>query len=218
MSTPQDFVVKLLEMETRSKTVPGFFVGSYVVLRMAGDPLIWSQCSEYYSYFFEFGFSVLAFLYFRKQIRIWSLKTKEDSVAGFLAFVSGAGAFSIAHAMQIAVPFDFSSSETAFLILIVGPLLEEALFRMALWEPLRVLLGRDSLVLAATTLLFALAHLLALWFVPEEFRTFVLYQSAYVLVLGAAAGWRRQRSEALLPAVLVHFFFNLGFFEAAKMS
>ena len=56
---------------------------------------------------------------------------------------------------------------------------------------------------------------MALWTVPEQFRSFVLYQTLYVIILGLAAGWQRLRQNSILAGILLHFSFNLGFYIAS---
>jgi membrane protease YdiL (CAAX protease family) len=76
----------------------------------------------------------------------------------------------------------------------LGPALEEVLFRGALTRPLRRRYA-PALVIAATAILFALAHL-----EPQKFLPIALF--------GAALGALRHASGSLLPAVLLHATYN----------
>jgi membrane protease YdiL (CAAX protease family) len=87
---------------------------------------------------------------------------------------------------------------------------------MALWQSLVVLVRNQWFVLGITTLLFAAGHFAAYWFVPNQFRSFVIYQTVYVTLLGAATGWRRFRTDCVSSAIFVHFGFNFGFYLAAR--
>jgi hypothetical protein len=68
-----------------------------------------------------------------------------------------------------------------------------------------------------TTLLFAYAHLHAIWFIDASLSQFVVYQFFYTLVLGAACGWMIQAKAAWLGAWVLHVGFNLGFWLGAVL-
>lgn len=187
------------------------FVGIYFVVRMLADSLFWRQISEYYSYAFELAFVALVAWYYRSRRSIIKLPTTRDAMAAVLAFVAGFFAYRGAGWMRLPIPFDLSTAETLTLLLVVAPVLEEAIFRMALWEALKSWTPKGGWLIAWTTVLFASAHLSAFPFVPPMYKGFVLYQTAYVTLLGLAAAYTRMRSGALVPAIAVHAAFNLGF-------
>jgi membrane protease YdiL (CAAX protease family) len=203
--------------EKNTRRVGFLFVAGYILLRMVADPLVWRYVSEYWSYAFEIAFVLLAYFYFRTKISLWSFG-RGDALALLASSCAGAAVYLAASPLGAAIPFDLSSVQTVFLLLAVGPVLEELIFRMALWEAFAAFLKAPAAVLVATTLLFAAGHLAAYWFVPEQFKSFVLYQTFYVLVLGFAAGWRKWKSGAVSSAVFVHFGFNLGFLIASKLQ
>lgn len=191
-------------------------VAAYVLLRMVADPLFWREISAYYSYAFEIAFVLVAAYVFWDRVRIGKPCTRRDAVSSAVALGLGFLAYRGAGWVGIQIPFDFSSLEVVFLLLVLAPLLEEAVFRLALWEAISATCARPWVVLLATTLLFSGGHFAAYGFVPEEYRSFVLYQAAYVVLLGLGAGWRRLESGAVGPAIAVHFCFNLGFLVASR--
>ena len=119
--------------------------------------------------------------------------------------------------IHVPIPFDLSSYETIFLLLIFGPLLEEAIFRLALWQSFEALWRNGWFTIVATTFLFAAGHFAAYWFVPAQYHGFVIYQTSYVVLLGVVAGLQRLKFNALAPAISVHMGFNLGFFLASRI-
>ena len=135
-----------------------------------------------------------------------------------LSLSTGFLIFTLARATRswsgIEVPFDFQSTELLVLILLLGPLLEELLFRHALWEAFARYDHR--LAWAGTTLLFAYGHFHAWFGIPPEFRSFVVYQTVYVFGLGAVCGAARKKTGTLTAPLLIHFGFNLGFTIAAR--
>ena len=204
-------------MTRREKIAGAAFVGVYVIFRMIADPFFWRSISEYYSYAFEVAFVVAAYGVFRRRVVLWKCPGRGDVLGTVLALLGGGAVFKAAAPLGAPIPFDLSARETLFLLLVVAPILEELIFRMALWEAFRSFLKSERQVLAVTTFLFALGHFAAYWFVPAQFHHFVLYQTSYVLLLGCFAGWRRMKADAVVAGVWVHFGFNLGFFLASKM-
>jgi hypothetical protein len=79
---------------------------------------------------------------------------------------------------------------------VVGPVLEELLFRGAIWKPVRK--SHRGLVLptiVTTALLFAMVHM--------EWQ-----RSIHVGIIGLCLGLVRQRSGSIVPSMLVHITFN----------
>lgn len=190
----------------------GLLILAYVTVRYLFDPF-WRAVSPWSSYAFEALFVAGAYALFRGRVR-WRV-TPGESVAGFLpALVSGFCVYWLAVFSGVAVPFDLRDGETLLLLLFLAPVLEELVFRMALWESIRELWPNPAAVLILTTALFSLGHLMALWSVPFDYRSFVLYQSLYVILLGLWMGWRRQVTGALGAPLAIHFGFNLGFYLA----
>lgn len=185
-------------------------IAIYLILRM-GLETFWRSASEYYSYFFEVIFVLVTYLIWRKNIRIWKKIDLSDFIFSCIALASGFLIYKMASPIGLIVPFDFQSKLTLFFLLIVAPLLEEFLFRMALWESLKIIYNKKWFLIGTTTILFSIGHLLSYWFVPSEFKTFVVYQSIYVIFLAIALGWQRSKTNSLSVPILIHFMFNLGF-------
>lgn len=202
------------EQHMRLKAV--ILVLFYLLVRMVGDFYYWRFVPEWNSYALEAGFVLVAYGVFRKRIKLW----KKISIQEFLG-IAGAlvGGFAIYHAaawISVPIPFDLSAKETIFLLLVVAPLLEEAIFRLALWEALAELVPNPWFITSVTTLLFSFGHFSAYFYVPEEYKNFLLYQTGYVIFLGIAASIARIRSNTFLAPMLVHFGFNLGFLLGSK--
>ena len=192
------------------------FLATYLLLRVLPDFVFWRNLEAFYSYLFECIFVFSVYFFFKAQVRFLFLK--EDLYFSFLpALIGGFLIHQLATRSGIVIPFNLSSPETIFLLLILAPILEEFIFRMALWEPLSVLFKSKSNVLILTSVLFSLGHFMAFFVVPYEYRVFVLYQTLYVILLGLACGWRRWVTGSVLSAIFLHFGFNLGFLIAAKL-
>lgn len=190
---------------------------SYLAIKFGGDGL-WREISVYWSYLFEFLFVAVAAVVYRNKIQIKLPTTK--LIFGGLAF-SGIGGFSVYKSATISgipIPFDLHGTETIFLLLILAPILEELVFRLALWENLKEIFKNNGVVLVLSALLFSFGHFIAYWSVPEDFQAFVQFQSFYVLLLGLGAGWARLNAGSFTGAIIIHFGFNFGFFLASRIS
>lgn len=198
------------------KAVSICFIAVYIIVRMVGDFFFLRSISEYYSYLFEVGFVVFAGWIYRDQITFFKVPSKTDVVGMVVAFLFSFMIYKIADWFQIQIPFDLQSQETVFLLLLLAPVLEEAIFRMALWQAFVSFISNSWLVIFLTTIFFGLGHFNAYWFVPEEYKSFVIYQTSYVMLLGFGVGWVRYRSQAIISPIFVHFCFNLGFYLGAR--
>jgi membrane protease YdiL (CAAX protease family) len=187
----------------------------YVVIRFGLTQKLDSM-GTYGSYIFELGFVVLAAIYYRRRI---SLKTDRihEAIASFTpGLVAGTLIYLGLKPLGIAAPFEMRTFEPILFLVVIGPILEELVFRFALWNPLldlrRKKRGGEKGAWIGTTVLFAYAHLHAIWFVGPELRGFLIYQTIYVLGLAAYCGFRLIRTGSILSPIVVHIGFNLGFF------
>ncbi len=79
---------------------------------------------------------------------------------------------------------------------VIGPMLEELLFRGALFKPLRKSYGGLAApAIVTTALLFAMVHM--------EWQ-----RAIHVGIIGLCLGFLRQRSGSIVPSMLVHITFN----------
>lgn len=165
----------------------------------------------YSTYTFELLFVALIGWIYRRKLKF----SIPSPVETFLDLSVGIGfgftVYKLSKPLSLVIPFDFKSNETLLFLLLLGPLLEELLFRMAIWEPLSEIFGGLT-VLLVTSVIFSYSHFDAWWSVPEQLRSFVLYQTLYVFFLALYCGWRRMKSGNFIPAVLSHASFNFGFY------
>ena len=178
---------------------------------------------EYATYIFEALFTlVVGFLYWdRIQFRS---SIKNDLALGFgPALVLGFLIELATKPLGLSVPFDVSGVGAIAMLVFFGPVLEELIFRMALWNPLLDLgqkgESRQGTWVAAvtTSLVFAYGHYHVSWFLPEgDIRNFVLYQTIYVLLLAGHCAIRLVKTNSILSPIFVHIGFNLGFFLALR--
>ncbi|MBI3534181.1 MAG: CPBP family intramembrane metalloprotease [Deltaproteobacteria bacterium] len=104
------------------------------------------------------------------------------------------------------------------LLLFVGPVLEEFLFRQAFWSLFRRALRTQKGAWIATALVFAFGHFFAYFFVPPELKSFVIYQTTYAFGLGVWWGYGIYKTGAISYTISLHFLFNFGFFIASTLG
>ncbi len=186
----------------------------YLVVRFGFTQTL-DSLGTYASYIFEVECVVIALILQRKNILEW-LAFKGNFTRNLpLALASGFAIFKLAQIFGIVIPFDLRSREIIFFLLAVAPILEELLFRFLLWKPIQILTRRPVMALLGTSLLFSYSHLHAIWFVPEEFHRFVVFQTVYTLFLAFVCGHSVYKHRSLSGAMALHFAFNLGFFLAS---
>jgi membrane protease YdiL (CAAX protease family) len=190
-------------------------ISFYLVFRLGFDSF-WQQRSPYYAYAFEVVFVCVIGFLSKQQVK-WQVVITDNLIPVAMSFAGGFAIYKLAPFSGIVIPFDLTVAETIFLLLILAPILEELIFRMALWEPMTAIFRKSSTIVIGTSILFSVGHLISLWAVPEQFRVFVLYQTLYVILLGLGAGWRRLATGSPTASILVHFGFNFGFFIASRV-
>lgn len=183
---------------------------------MAADPFLWQKLPEYYSLVFEVLFVSLAYFSFRRQIVLAKMPKIWDGIFTLVMMAAGFAVYRLTAFIEIPIPFDLADQKTVILLIAVAPVLEEFIFRMALWESIQALFKSQGLTLILTSLLFAIGHFTAYWLVPEQFQGFVVYQTIYVAFLGLVLGCRKVETGAVFSTIYLHFGFNLGFFLASR--
>lgn len=183
----------------------------FIVGRLVFDSF-WRQFTPFYSYGFELLIILVAyFKYFRPSLLNLTTSKQTLSLTG-VSFLFGLMAHKIASSSGIFIPFDFQDYTSIIILIIIAPIIEEFLFRFALWEPLDDLFKDDLTVAFISSFLFSLAHFLAVSFADGDTKIFVAYQTLYTLCLGIFCSWARVYANSLLLPLIIHFAFNLGFY------
>jgi membrane protease YdiL (CAAX protease family) len=186
----------------------------YVSLRWIW-PQILDSLHTYGGYAFEALFVISVLSYFRESspaVPARRIIRTRVALSSILVFAGGLACSQAAIANAILIPFDLQDRVNLILLLAIGPVLEEFIFRGALWRLIQHILDHDTGVVLITSAAFSLSHLLVYWHVPEEFRAFVLFQTSYTVLLGLFCGqYRRSTGSPALP-ILLHGLFNLGFY------
>ncbi|MGE4233004.1 MAG: lysostaphin resistance A-like protein [Bacteriovoracia bacterium] len=166
----------------------------------------------YASYAFESLFCIVVIAtFFRNKFKLFSKPSKFVVAQIILAPAIGYLIYSVMVTFRMAFPFDLRNSELIVLLLVVGPILEEFIFRQALFFPLEDLLKKPILAVFSTAAIFSFSHFYAYSFVPDQIKSFVLYQTGYTLFLGLWWGSLYARTRAISWTILAHIGLNFGF-------
>ncbi|MBS1960232.1 MAG: CPBP family intramembrane metalloprotease [Bdellovibrionales bacterium] len=153
------------------------------------------------------------------------LRFGASRIAGALVATSllmGTLTFKMASWIGLSIPFDHlefgnpAHHVMIALLLVVGSIIEELLYRQALWFSLEAMTDRWPRVVAwaplvVTALLFSIGHLEAYSTVPPEYKSFVLFQTGYTLALGLWWGRIYQEGRSVGLTILLHMGYNFGF-------
>ena len=91
-------------------------------------------------------------------------------------------------------PHDYAFYIMILSVCLIGPIIEELIFRGALWRLLEKLFN-PIIVLAFSSVLFALAHVDPIHIIG-------------VFPIGVFIGWLRYRSDSIFPSILAHIINN----------
>jgi membrane protease YdiL (CAAX protease family) len=187
---------------------------SFLALRVGLDPILWRTLHEAFGYLFESIFIALTLYLYRSEIPANWPSVRELSISVPLSLAAGFGISKLLTHSGVPIPFAVDQMRDVFLLILVAPLIEEFLFRFALWQTAKDFIRNETHVLVLTSLVFSAGHLMAFWFVPAEWRVFIALQTLYTVLLGLGAGWRRMVVGSIAIAVLIHWGFNFGFLMA----
>ena len=144
----------------------------------------------------------------------WEWKKGELSfgagVVLFFAFASGFAVYEGSGVLGLSMPFALKDPETVLILLVVGPILEEWIFRGALWKLIEVITGSPWPAYLTTAVLFSYGYYYVITAIDPQFSGYVRYQAIYSLGLGLLCGGMRLR-QGWRAAVFTHLSFNFGF-------
>lgn len=193
----------------------------FCILRLGGDPLL-QKMPQWISFAFEAIFlGISAFLLKPSLDRMLPLREKKllRAFAPLALFGLSFGILVVlvAGVLSLTIPWDFKTSLTTmnfsllFHFLLLGPLVEELLFRWALWDLLGIKIKSSTILIGVTSVLFSVNHLTSSLGVDLEIKQFIYFQTFYTLLLGITCGIAQVRTRTWIFSFALHVFFNLGF-------
>jgi membrane protease YdiL (CAAX protease family) len=121
------------------------------------------------------------------------------------------------HNLEYPAPFRYIEN-IILQILILAPIVEELVFRQAIFGLLKDLNFDERIKIALGSFLFSLSHANALRFLPTEFHPFIYIQLVYTFILGWILIKARMRSQSIVEPMILHFIFNLIFYLSVQKS
>lgn len=156
----------------------------FLGLRLGLEYAFWRTISPYYSYGFELAFIVLVFKVYPGSFTMGSITNTQTPMGLFVAIASGALICKLIASAGIPIPWDVNQIEVVFLLLLLAPMLEELVFRYALWELLKLPRFTVSERIVWSAGIFSLGHFVAFLTIPDLFKPFLVCQVLYVMMLG----------------------------------
>lgn len=194
-----------------------FIIFNYIVLKFLYTNEL-DNMMAYGSYVFEVLFVFFVMNVYKEKTHKPRLPNVSEWFFGAVSLMLGLGVYAFATASNIPIPFDLTSMEAVLFLLVIGPILEELLFRQALWFAFEELFKNKWLTLATTSILFSFAHFYAYFHYEGEVRRFIIYQTAYTLLLGVWWGLSYLRTHNIAQNINLHMTFNLGFYIGYLIS
>ncbi|MCC6278647.1 MAG: CPBP family intramembrane metalloprotease [Oligoflexia bacterium] len=191
---------------------------AYLALRFPLDGF-YARLHPLFSYGIEIIFAIAVGIgIYRKRLALKVNVTPRFMMDLIFSWAFGYLVYRVAQQSGLLIPWDLNDSQNVLFLLLIGPLLEEFLFRHALWWPLAAFNKSMTRVILLSAILFAWGHLFAIFIVPQELYSFVLFQTAYTFLVSCWWGVRFVQTQSLATPIALHFLFNLGFYSAFRLS
>jgi hypothetical protein len=170
--------------------------------------------SPYAIYGFQALFGLIILLIYRN----WQWKIKSLSfAAGVALFFAFAAGFSVVEACEVlhyAIPVSFKDPETVLWLLVLSPVLEEWVFRGALWKLFERITGSPWPAFLLTAIASSYSHYAAISSLDPKYAPFLRFQAIFILGLGLICGGLRLQF-GWFAAAIAHVVFNFGFWLGA---
>lgn len=189
----------------------------YIIFGIFYDDLF-LRFHPYGNYIFDLSFVIFFLIKMSSEIHFKGGWGKSSFIQYGLSLISGFLVYKAALHFKIAIPFDLKGTEVLLFLLIIGPILEEFIFRFCILYLLRTISSSKFLIILFSSLLFSLSHFVAYFDVPKSIGIFVIYQSAYTFLIAIWWGYSYIKSKSLTIPCFLHIFFNFGFYLASQFA
>lgn len=190
---------------------------AYFFARFVFEGEISGRLGSYASYGVDLVFAIVALIGFWSRWKFLGKIDRRGWVQIFIALGAGALIYSGISPLGLKLPFDLHDPETIVLLIFLGPILEELVFRGGVYLVLEKVLKSTAAAVLVSAIVFSYAHFEAYSRVPVELRSFVMYQAVYTLILGVWFAGAFISSRRLLHPILLHIGFNFGFWVAGRL-
>jgi membrane protease YdiL (CAAX protease family) len=167
------------------------------------------------SYIFDIIFVTVILAILKKRNLVGRLDIKGFSVRLLATLSIAILCVGLTKIIPLNAPFKYI--EFLFIqILILAPIIEELVFRAAIFEICENAKLNKQVTVLFNAILFSISHIPALWFLPVEFHSFIGFQLFYTLILGWVCAKSRLKTGGVVEPMLLHFVFNLVFYISIK--
>ncbi|MBT7611525.1 MAG: CPBP family intramembrane metalloprotease [Bacteriovoracaceae bacterium] len=186
-----------------------FLIIAYIIPSFSFDFLFdfWGQ--GLIPYYFEFIFVVTSIYIFKEKLQFYSKDKKPKHFLRYL--LAGLITIIFCKLFSTQLPYDLSSATVKVFLVLIGPLLEEFIFRFAIWNAIEKFTTCKKAPLHITSILFSIAHFKGILLITPPYMTFITFQALYTLLLGYTLGMRYEKKKNIMEIVVLHVLFNLGF-------
>jgi membrane protease YdiL (CAAX protease family) len=169
--------------------------------------------NEWFSYSIEFLIVAIFFIFNFSKIQSRFRIDRKYIFHILITITLGFSVAKLSQTLNLPSPFDFQDYLFWLQLVVIAPFLEEALFRLLLWDAIKKFCKSTNvlIIIIIISILFSLSHFAAYQYVPKEFHNFILFQSAYTFILGIYWGFVRRNYNSWLASVALHVLFNLCF-------
>ena len=165
------------------------------------------------TYVFDIIFGIVTLLIYKKKNLIGSI----DKVLFLkhMGVVIGLGICLVGFSLLVKFNAPFKFIDHLFIqILVLAPIIEELVFRGAIFEVHANSKLKKMAIIGLSSVLFSISHTPALWHLPSEFHSFIIFQLFYTLILGWICAYSRALTGGIVAPISLHFGFNLVFYIA----
>jgi len=170
------------------------------------------------SYLFDLLIIVVGTLLLKKEnINIGKTKLKPLVLKIFVIIIFAFMTIFFSKWVEFNAPFKYIEL-LIIQLLILAPIIEELIFRGIFFTFAQRLKLKLHVNIFFNAILFSLSHLPAIWILPKEFHSFILFQLFYTFFLGWICAKSRHQTKGILEPILLHFVFNSVFYFAIKSA
>ena len=199
-----------------SKNWSLFSIITYILIGIIFKDYLY-RYHDYANYMFDAAYILFFLIKGTSYIRLKGAFNKASFIQYIFMIILGFLTFKIAILKNIPIPFELNKKEVIIFLLLIGPILEELIFRFCI-QNLSKKIGHSFLAIGISSILFSFSHFIAYFSVPEGLKVFVIYQAIYTLLLGLWWSINYQKNNSITQVIFLHIFFNLGFYLGSQFN
>jgi membrane protease YdiL (CAAX protease family) len=163
-----------------------------------------------YMYLTELVICIYSLVLFKNCFRFYFEK---KNINHFIVnFILGVLTLWFAKTIDLIVPFSFENKFDVIMLILLGPLLEECIFRLFIYFSLNNLLIHNNFKVIIVSIIFSLSHFKAYFYVDDTLKSFIIYQSIYTLIISFLWTYQFSKDNNITTPIISHVSYNFGFY------